>query len=451
MENTREKSAEKFRKSRLIIGLIVTGLILFGLFVGSGILFQNTFRQNAIALQSNEIQGTSVEIRLFLSETMDAVKLESYELNDMLKNGASNEELLEYLSKHTVLVNQAYSSDYTGLYGLFKGTYLDGGGWVPEDGYVAQERPWYQAALKAQGEMALVTPYIDSQTHRATMSVSRLLYDKKSVLSLDISLDGVQEIISRDFKENRWDGVMLLDETGVVVAHSDPGEVGNSYKESDDTIYGAVLRGIRGAGDRDTASVRFDGRTYDCVFSDVGHGWMLAAYAQEKQLMGTFGKILLVTMLIILIGYVMIIVILVQIYRRRGEMEVVNRQLRAVAGIYASMYLFDLDNDTYAEVAGCAGEVRTLVESISGGAQKTLRMVMDAMTDERFKTSIYAFTNLSTLSDRLKGKKTITREFIDTKNGRCCGRFVPVEWAEDGHLKTVLWMVEFLENRRTGG
>ena len=46
---------------------------------------------------------------------------------------------------------------------------------------------------------------------------------------------------------------------------------------------------------------------------------------------------------------------------------------------------------------------------------------------------------------------TITREFIDTKNGRCCGRFVPVEWAEDGHLKTVLWMVEFLENRRAGG
>ena len=47
--------------------------------------------------------------------------------------------------------------------------------------------------LKADGESTFVQPYLDAQTNTIMVSISRLLEDKKSVISLDIELGTLRQ------------------------------------------------------------------------------------------------------------------------------------------------------------------------------------------------------------------------------------------------------------------
>ena len=60
------------------------------------------------------------------------------------------------------------------------------------------------------------------------ISVSQLLYDNESVISLDIVLDEVQ-IITQDINLNNMGYGFVIDKEGLVVAHSDEEEKGKNY------------------------------------------------------------------------------------------------------------------------------------------------------------------------------------------------------------------------------
>ena len=55
---------------------------------------------------------------------------------------------------------------------------------------------WYQAALEAGGEATIVAPYVDAQTGSVIISISRMLSNGKDVLSIDLMMDYIQEIVS---------------------------------------------------------------------------------------------------------------------------------------------------------------------------------------------------------------------------------------------------------------
>jgi hypothetical protein len=103
-------------------------------------------------------------------------------------------------NKELNLVNEAadeqaeIDENFTGIYGYIQGEYLDGIGWIPDDDYDPKSREWYLEAFEANGEPTIVHPYLDAQTDTIMISVSQLLNDGESVVSLDIALNEVQYI-----------------------------------------------------------------------------------------------------------------------------------------------------------------------------------------------------------------------------------------------------------------
>ena len=122
-----------------------------------------------------------------------------------------------------------------------------------------------------------------------------------------------------------------------------------------------------------------------------------------------------------------------------------NNQLNALANIYRSIFLINIEEDTFYEMSNSSTIVKQIIGDNSRNAQYTIRAVMDTVTDVRYKKTIYDFINFTTLDERLKGKKSITKDFVSNENQRCRGRFVPVEWNDEGSLKFVIWLVEIVE------
>ena len=60
------------------------------------------------------------------------VKLAGHVVDEMIREGKPNREILDYLTAESLSIKKAIDKDYTGLYGWINGEYCDGDGWVPD-------------------------------------------------------------------------------------------------------------------------------------------------------------------------------------------------------------------------------------------------------------------------------------------------------------------------------
>lgn len=409
------------------------------------VLYRN-IEKNMIASRENEVLKSASEMGYLMTEGLDAVKMAAYMVNSMLEEGAPKEEILSYLEQESKVYARTIDESFTGLYGVFGGSYLDGIGWVPDADYVPQERPWYQEAAAAKGKITLVSPYLDSQTHTVMMSVSKMLSDRESVISLDISLDGIQTLAEDFNAANGWAYGMVLDQNGFVVAHSDKAQLGREYLQEENTLGRKVAEKLSKHGEAHFV-VRQGGKRYYVFYAGIQDAWYAVSVIEGGKFLANLSKIYVIVFLTLLFFFGVGATVFLKFRRNEAREMELSDQLRAAAGIYSSVHLINLETDSFTEVAVNTDQARALVEPYRDRAQYSLRRVMDALTDARYKTGVYAFIDFSTLGERLRGKRVVTKEFINTANIRCRARFVPVEWSEDGKLKSVLFMVELIDER----
>ncbi|MBR1770519.1 MAG: hypothetical protein IJ747_00645 [Lachnospiraceae bacterium] len=417
--------------------------------VNFGVLHNKT-RENLIATRENQVLQGVAQVNYYFQESKDSVKRAAYTISMMQERGASDAEILQFLEQESDVYTQTVNKDFTGFYGSFNGHYLDGIGWVPDADYVAEERPWYMDALDAQGEIALVSPYLDSQTGTVMMSISQLLQDGTSVVSLDLSMDGLQTLAEECAVQFVWNDALILDQDGFVVAHSDRDELGKVYDEETDGIgclIAAELNSTPEEQERAYFEVDYAGKSYFVFSSALNDGWHALAIVDENRLFGSLRWIYVIFFVTLLVIIAVIAYVFLKIQQKQGQTEDLNRQIQAVANIYAAVRLIDLKEDSFTMINGRDEDMQMLLSNKHMHAQNALRVTMDAMTDIRFKKAIFDFTNFSTLQERLSDKNTIIREYIDINNDRCRARFVPVEYDETGTLHYVMWMVEITDNR----
>ena len=193
---------------------------------------------------------------------VNIVTLVGRTVDNMLASGTSNEKIEKYLIEQTNNVAVTLDPTTTGLYGWVNGGYLDGAGWVPDDGYVPTERPWYIQTMESDQEITFVEPYLDMQTKTVMMTVSDLMSDGQSVIAMDVSLDPLQEIVEQVASATEGSQALVLDYSGIVVAHSDKSQLGRNYLEEPESLGGDVARRILQDGEK-----QFDLKTEEGNFS----------------------------------------------------------------------------------------------------------------------------------------------------------------------------------------
>lgn len=119
--------------------------------------------------------------------------------------------------------------------------------------------------------------------------------------------------------------------------------------------------------------------------------------------------------------------------------------LGALAEVYISLHIFDLVEDKLYPLK--SNKFIEMWSENYEGSQDKLRNVMDNITSEEHLELIREFVDLSTLEERMKGKKVISEVFIGKVNGWCKARFIRTE-GNDDRLRYVLYAVECIDEEK---
>lgn len=214
------------------ISYIVTLLFTFISLIIMVVYNFSSFYANAVSnmdeMGASNLAKEKEYLEAYLTKGLDVLQVTAITIEYMMQNGASSRDLEAFLREESERYLEDIDANFTGIYGLFNGDYIDGIGWVPDADYVPREREWYIAAKEAQGKPTIVSPYLDAQTNTIMISVSQMLYDNDSVISFDIVLNQIQHI-TQDINLNGIGYGFIIDREGLVVAHSDEEEKGKDY------------------------------------------------------------------------------------------------------------------------------------------------------------------------------------------------------------------------------
>ena len=220
------------------ISSIIFALLAFAITIGMVNFIGRRYykMEKEVLLQRGELNAreSAMEYDKCLLTRVNIVTLVGCTVDDMIKADAANDMIEKYLVEQTDNVVETMDPSSTGLYGWLHGAYLDGSGWVPDSDYVPTERPWYIQTMDSDQKITFVEPYLDLQTKTVMMTVSERMSDGESVLAMDVSLEPLQEIVEAVASEIEGSQALLLDENGIVVAHSDQSQLGKNYLDPEE-------------------------------------------------------------------------------------------------------------------------------------------------------------------------------------------------------------------------
>lgn len=386
------------------------------------------------------------DIKYYLVWESDEIALTAKSIEMLQDAASSNEEILDYLTLQSTIVTETIDENYTGMYGYINGEYMDGSGWVPEDGYDPTSRPWYKGAIEGKGNVVYITPYLDSQTKTIMMSISMMLPDGKSVISLDISLDRIQKIIE-NVPFRGYSEIIVSDKNNIVVAAFDEAILGTDITD------GALNAAYHHASDNGNVNAGFqyrsdDGMNYVVFSSGVGDQWNVFLIKKSSDLMRSLYYIYAILAAVSLAFIVFISVVFEYLNRRRITDENLNRQLESIADIYVSVYKLDIEHNLMEEVRSMPyfREQIRIAEQTAENVYAVLAQVMKALVQDKYWDDMKAFIDLQTLNIRMGPSNNITMEYLGV-HGWAKARIIVLERKND-RISSILWLVEDIEEEK---
>ena len=119
----------------LVITLFALGVIAFYTFAS----FYSVAMEDAVTIGKNSVSQEAEELNNFLLQGLDVLQVTGLVVDSMMRGGADPEEIEKFLLQESEDYARAIDKNFTGIYGVFNGVYLDGIGWVPDDDYVPHE------------------------------------------------------------------------------------------------------------------------------------------------------------------------------------------------------------------------------------------------------------------------------------------------------------------------
>lgn len=175
-------------------------------FVISVLIF--TIINSTIQRYVNKIEKAQLELKVKTISLGINTELENKssvlsDVNSFVKTSFDDSELIE-----AVLVDLSNKfPDTNGFYaGFADGRYIDGSGWVPDEGWDARTREWYTSSIGVGDKVVFSSPYMDSSTGLSCVSLSRSLQNSSGrtggVVAFDFSFNIIDALINKEVKES---------------------------------------------------------------------------------------------------------------------------------------------------------------------------------------------------------------------------------------------------------
>jgi len=193
--------------------------------------------ENAIAYTEANIIADLQEPQTTLSTIAETIRI-------MILDGNTFDKVASYIKHVTdyMLAGDQRISYATGVYGVFDafdGKFCIGIDWTPPDDYAPASRPWYKAAVEANGKVGMTEPYLDVSIGVTSVTYARRIFDDKGrplgVVCLGILLDRIRSYADNTRVTEGSYGI-LMDRQFEVVAHPIPAYWGRSLRDMNDGV-----------------------------------------------------------------------------------------------------------------------------------------------------------------------------------------------------------------------
>jgi len=360
-----KQQAKKEHRSVLRKMFLYSLIILF--FIGVIFVYYNRLyseiRENYINRgRINAIEAAD-QIDRRLSASADILLLAGYTIDGMLRNGSSNREILDYLTGETVAVKDSLIADTTGVYGYINGEYMDGSGWIPEEGYDPTARPWYLSAMEGDGDVVVVDPYLDMDTGTLMISLVRTLSDGESVVGIDISMDELQSVVEAHTAQGSSYSEFIANAEGTVIAHSHPEWVGMNIYEGEDPLSKAFAEKIHPTVSS-YFTMTFENRQIMAYIMPLENGWVCVSTLDATEVLSAQNRTLFLT---ILVALLMVAVFLFFIYQSEKKSLAIRE-----SEVLAERALASNEAKT-SFLSNMSHEIRTPINAILGMNEMVLR------------------------------------------------------------------------------
>ncbi|MBR3246941.1 MAG: response regulator [Clostridiales bacterium] len=333
-------------------------------------------------LGNDKAAAITADLENYLETARSVLWVAADTVDHMVANGATNEEIVEYITRESANTASQFDESYTGLYGVINGGYVDGVGWTPPDDYDPTVRDWYIDTVAAGGQPLVVSPYVDAQTGNVIISVCKALTDTNNVLGLDLTLTGVQETVENISINGNGYG-FILNYDGTVVAHRDSGEKGRNYSELPDKaeLFEKVMSVGKGNFD-----MNIDGRKCVVFVDEVLDQWHLVIVVETAALYKDTASVLIVSVLVGILVFALIAAFYIIAYtherktnKRIEEMKEVERKREYEAKVLMlEKSAADSANKAKSDfLADMSHEIRTPINAVLGMNEMILRESKD--------------------------------------------------------------------------
>jgi PAS domain S-box-containing protein len=190
--------------------------------------------------------NTEIKIETDLQEPKTTLVVFSQTVRSMILEGDSISALQKYFTKIAQYMATGDAATGEKVMGNFDGLYaylhkfgdIDGFNRELPKGFVAMERPWYKAAVEANGKIAMTQPY-KSVSNYIVLTYACLIFDDKGkplgVIGLDVKLDRIGKYaVSAQVYEGSYG--ILMDKQFNIIAHPDSNYLGKELSELNDGI-----------------------------------------------------------------------------------------------------------------------------------------------------------------------------------------------------------------------
>ena len=270
---------------------VLVVLLAFALMVFFSYRFMSAIeRRHLLRDVDNVISNTQAYIEADLMEPETTLSVIAENVRAMILRGVGFNEVCEYLTDTTKYITtdermMSYATRVYGVFDKFGGELWPGLAWTPPDDYVPQERPWYIAAVEANGKVGVTEPYLNRMLDSICITFARRIFDEEGqplgVVCLDVLLDRIREYAVNAYVTEGSYGI-LLDKDFNVLAHPHPAYLGKHLRQMND---GASIQEdlLSGKSVIERKATDYNGNDSVLFVRQLKNGWYMGIIAYAKK------------------------------------------------------------------------------------------------------------------------------------------------------------------------
>jgi len=321
-----------FTRTYIYLKVFVVFLAFFVMILSSCLIMNNTMGRKL----TEHVETSISDAKAFLENSLTSPKVSidfiADNIEGMIKRGEDIEAVQAQIRFYTsdTFKERIENFTFNSVYGFFDifDEFYEGSGWIPSEGFIPRERPWYTAAVEEYGNVAISPVYIDVVTNAPVLSYARCLFDNDGkllgVISMDVPVSFINQILDSTITDNSYG--FIADERSLVITHPSETLIGTVLADNN-PFHKDIIDNVRNHdGITRTHIINYEGIKTILFSSMTFNGWYVNFVVPEAEYYRDLYYLMSVVSVLGFAMALMLSILLVRIESARTESELVSRK-----------------------------------------------------------------------------------------------------------------------------